>query len=296
MRFLVPILMVVMVFLYDPMTKAGVVALAVGVIGYNIVTLVVLGAGNLERAALERLGLTMTGLDIVVASLTFVLFVGDPESIPVAVFPFVAFELGTRYDNRGMIFGIGLFTAVIAVRMASQVFVFGNPLRPGNVVFFLVVITLLLSVSRDLRVAETERLAAVRERERIARDFRNAVAHVMKQVGIDDREMTYQNVIEALRRMCATGGSGREGDDAGVELGKRLTELIAARPEDIYGLTPRELEILRLMASDATYQQIATRLFVSPSTVRNHASSIMRKLGVGSRHQAVDFAREHHFI
>lgn len=296
MRFLVPILMVVMVFLYDPMTKAGVVALAVGVIGYNVVTLVVLGAGNLERAALERLGLTMTGLDIVVASLTFVLFVGDPESIPVAVFPFVAFELGTRYDNRGMIFGIGLFTVVIAARMASQVFVFGNPLRPGNVVFFLVVITLLLSVSRDLRVAETERLAAVRERERIARDFRNAVAHVMKQVGIDDREMTYQNVVEALRRMCATDGPGREGDDAGVELGKRLTELIAARPEDIYGLTPRELEILRLMASDATYQQIASRLFVSPSTVRNHASSIMRKLGVGSRHQAVDFAREHHFI
>ncbi len=296
MRFLVPILMVVMVFLYDPMTKAGVVALAVGVIGYNIVTLVVLGAGNLESAAVKRLGLTMTGLDIVVASLTFVLFVGDPVSIPVAVFPFVAFELGTRYDNRGMAIGIGLFTAVIAVRMASQIFVFDNPLRPGNVVFFLVVITLLLSVSRDLRVAETERLAAVRERERIARDFRGTVAHVMKQVGIDDREMTYQNVIEALRRMCATDDQGREGDEAGVELGKRLTELISARPEDSYGLTPRELEILRMMASDATYQQIADRLFISPSTVRNHASSIMRKLGVGSRHQAVDFAREHHFI
>lgn len=287
--------MVVMVLLYDPVTKAGVVALAAGVVGYNGVTLIVLG-GGLEKASLERLGLAMTGLDIVVASLTFALFVGDPESIPVAVFPFVAFELGTRYDNRGMVLGIGLFTAVIVARMASQVVVFGNPIRPGNVVFFLVVITLLLSVSRDLRVAETERLAAVRERERIARDFRSAVAHVMEQVGIDDREMTYQNVIEALRRMCATGGSGREGEGAAVELGERLTELISARPEDIYGLTPRELEILRMMASDATYKQIATRLFVSPSTVRNHASSIMRKLGVGSRHQAVDFARERHFI
>jgi len=166
--------MVVMVFLYEPVTKAGVIALAVGVIGYNIVALVVLSGGSLESAALKRLGLkrlglTMTGLDIVVASLTFVLFVGDPVSIPVAVFPFVAFELGTRYDNRGMAIGIGLFTAVIAVRMVSQTFVFDNSLRPGNVVFFLVVITLLLSVSRDLRVAETERLAAVRERERIAR-------------------------------------------------------------------------------------------------------------------------------
>lgn len=55
-------------------------------------------------------------------------------------------------------------------------------------------------------------------------------------------------------------------------------------------LTCREQEVLRLLASGASTQAIAEKLFISPSTVRNHIHSILAKLRVHSRLEAVTLA------
>jgi DNA-binding NarL/FixJ family response regulator len=52
-------------------------------------------------------------------------------------------------------------------------------------------------------------------------------------------------------------------------------------------LTDRELEILRMLATPRSPQQIASRLFLSKKTVQNHISAIYRKLHVGSRAEAI---------
>lgn len=55
-------------------------------------------------------------------------------------------------------------------------------------------------------------------------------------------------------------------------------------------LTKREIEVLRLMTAGANTKALATRLRLSPATVRNHVQNILEKLGVHSRLEAVAWA------
>lgn len=56
-------------------------------------------------------------------------------------------------------------------------------------------------------------------------------------------------------------------------------------------LTPREQEILKLIAQDASNQEIADTLYLSLHTVKSHVKNILEKLHVESRHQAALYAR-----
>jgi DNA-binding NarL/FixJ family response regulator len=65
----------------------------------------------------------------------------------------------------------------------------------------------------------------------------------------------------------------------------------AATPKEYYdGLTPREVEILRLLATGQANKQIAARLRISEKTVRNHVSNMYSKLQIYDRAQAVLYA------
>jgi len=61
-------------------------------------------------------------------------------------------------------------------------------------------------------------------------------------------------------------------------------------------LSEREVEILRLAKRGLPNPQIAQSLHISPGTVRNHLSAIYRKLGIHSRHEALQIAEERHLI
>jgi DNA-binding NarL/FixJ family response regulator len=57
-------------------------------------------------------------------------------------------------------------------------------------------------------------------------------------------------------------------------------------------LTPREREVLRLIARGYTYKEIARELFISIKTVESHVSSVLRKLQLSTRHQLTRWATE----
>jgi DNA-binding NarL/FixJ family response regulator len=59
------------------------------------------------------------------------------------------------------------------------------------------------------------------------------------------------------------------------------------------GLTPREAEVLGLIAAGLTNGEIADRLVVSPATVKSHVNHIFAKAGVSGRAQAVGYAFKH---
>jgi DNA-binding NarL/FixJ family response regulator len=69
-----------------------------------------------------------------------------------------------------------------------------------------------------------------------------------------------------------------------------------AMPVDTHGLSPRELEVLALVAAGHTNRGIATELFLSEKTVARHVSNIFTKLGVGSRSAATAYAFAHGLV
>lgn len=73
-----------------------------------------------------------------------------------------------------------------------------------------------------------------------------------------------------------------------------LSELAAQTPRDnlLPVLSPREIEVLRLLASGASNPEIARRLGMRPKTARNHVSNIFTKLAVADRAEAVRRAHD----
>ncbi len=61
-----------------------------------------------------------------------------------------------------------------------------------------------------------------------------------------------------------------------------MPETIAAR------LSAREVEVLLLLDEHLTTDEIAARLYISEHTVRSHVKSLLRKLGVSSRREALE--------
>ncbi|MGK7312147.1 MAG: LuxR C-terminal-related transcriptional regulator [Candidatus Longimicrobiales bacterium M2_2A_002] len=75
---------------------------------------------------------------------------------------------------------------------------------------------------------------------------------------------------------------------------ERIDALIRGRPpRDTHGLTPRELQVLALVATGRTNRAIGEDLYISEKTVARHVSNIFRKLGLASRAAATAFAYEH---
>jgi DNA-binding NarL/FixJ family response regulator len=84
-----------------------------------------------------------------------------------------------------------------------------------------------------------------------------------------------------VRALATVAGGGMYIDPALAEV------LIRSAPARDLGLTPRERDVLRLLADGHSNESIGRELFISPDTARTQLGTAMAKLGVSTRTQAV---------
>jgi ATP/maltotriose-dependent transcriptional regulator MalT len=111
------------------------------------------------------------------------------------------------------------------------------------------------------------------------------VADACRALGDDDAAALE---LEAARGMFAELGAAPD-----------LAQLDAAARRsgpDAYGLTPRQLDVLRLVAAGQSNREIAAALVISEHTVARHVQNIFATLGVSSRTAASAFAFEHDLV
>jgi NarL family two-component system response regulator LiaR len=110
-----------------------------------------------------------------------------------------------------------------------------------------------------------------------------ALSYLLKNVSADE-------LARAIR--AARDGRSTLAPEAAQALIARVTQPKAPG----HDLSPREREVLALMVQGLRNPEIAERLVVGRSTVKFHVSSILGKLGVQSRTEAVALAIQHHLV
>ncbi|HZO77948.1 MAG TPA: AAA family ATPase [Solirubrobacteraceae bacterium] len=158
-------------------------------------------------------------------------------------------------------------------------------------------------------------ITAAGEWDRLHRPYRAVIARLRAAeayVEKDDRESAAQVAAGALKAARALGSNWLESELAGLVGRARLD---VARPtvdgrrdgadgaqapggesdqDDVFGLTPRERQVLALLAEGATNRQIGNALYMAEKTASVHVSRILSKLGVRTRTQAAAVAHRQH--
>ncbi len=100
------------------------------------------------------------------------------------------------------------------------------------------------------------------------------------------KDVTLEQLVEAIKELAAGGTLWQP------VVTDRILRAVRERPDVVEGfarpdpLTPRELEILRLVVAGYSNREIAAAIHLAPGTVKNHVSNMLLKLGVRDRTRA----------
>ena len=116
-----------------------------------------------------------------------------------------------------------------------------------------------------------------------------ARGYVTKTISGDD-------LVDAVRRV-AEGDAVFSPRLAGFVLDAFAGADLVDESEDVLdALSPREREVMRLIARGYTYREVARDLVLSVRTVESHVSSVLRKLQLSNRHELAKWAKAHRVV
>jgi DNA-binding NarL/FixJ family response regulator len=98
-------------------------------------------------------------------------------------------------------------------------------------------------------------------------------------------------VLDAFASATASATSGNSAGEPGV-----IGTLQSGLDPELDQLSPREQQVLRLIARGYTYKEVARELTISAKTVESHVSSVLRKLQLSTRHELTKWATDRRLV
>ncbi len=254
LRLAVGLLLLAMTVAFEPVASWLAVATTVTAVGWSVLMFVALRS-DLPAEHLSRLAAWSHWFDIVLALTVYGLFLTDPVATPVAGVPLLAFRLALRHGTAGVVAGGLAFVALVGGRIAFTRLTLGESLvRPPMLLAWALVATVVLMLAAEARA----RAATLAHTEATA-------AVTPPPTAVSPAPDRLESLVTCL-----------------------ALKLEAPTPAP---LSQREVEVLLMLGQGHTYSVVASRLFISQSTVRNHVHNIRTKLDVHDRSDLLEVAR-----
>lgn len=276
LRLAVGVLLLVMTLEFEPVASWIAVAAIVMAVGWSVLMFIALRS-DLSQAHIARLAGWSYWFDIGLALTVYLVFLDDPVATPVAGLPLLAYRVALRHGTAGVVAAAVTFVGLVGARIAYTRFTVGEVMvRPPMLLAWALVAVVVLMLAWEARARAA--LAAGSGEEPPA-----PTAPSPGEVP------ALQAVAEAPEPPVVVAPAPVTGDE-------RLDSLAACLALKLEEPTPtplsqREVEVLVLLGQGLGYNAIASRLFISQSTVRNHVHNIRGKLDVTDKDQLMTLAR-----
>ncbi len=203
------------------------------------------------------------------------------------LFPLLAFELGLKHGQRGSAVGVVLLASAIGLRSWERRAVFAEMPRLWLIGLLLAATGVFIWIAGTIREQLAARAAADLDRRRLAGLLQDTVAGVLAEAGIEPDDREHVSLMSLVDEAA-------EHPEVMTKVNRRIAAWVTPRQGAgaMGPLSPRELEVLELLAAEVTDREIADRLFLSQGTIRVHVSHIVHKLELGDRAAAIAWFHE----
>lgn len=131
----------------------------------------------------------------------------------------------------------------------------------------------------------------------VTADIAAGVRTRLEDAGLDVTQATTEDLLAQAERVDAQlVVVSRRSATRALVAHAISADVATPAPPDLRGLSGRELDVLRLLATGKQNSEIARDLVISPKTVKNHVSRILNKLELKNRVEAAVFAVRHDIV
>lgn len=303
LRLAVGVLLLAMTLQFEPAVSWLAVTAIVLAVGWSVLMFIALRS-DLSAAHVTRLAGWSYWFDIGLALAVYLLFLGDPVATPVAGLPLLAYRVALRHGTAGVVGAAVAFVGLVGARVGYTRFTVGEVMvRPPMLLAWALVAVVVLMLAWEARARAALAATAREERAREAAPGREpavGAAAAPAESGTPTAaaapgapEDPEPKVVPRAPDQAAAPAPVAASPVTGDERLDSLAACLALKLEEPAPppLSQREIEVLVLLGQGLGYNAIASRLFISQSTVRNHVHNIRGKLDVADRDELMTLAR-----